>query len=31
MARGNGAGPDLPYRWRRMMLEGGSVAVTEEE
>jgi transposase len=28
VARRNGVDPNLLYRWRRLMLEGGSVAVT---
>ena len=28
VARRNGVAPNLLYRWRRLMLEGGSVAVT---
>ena len=31
VARGNGVAPNLLYRWRRLMLEGGSVAVTEDD
>ena len=27
VARRNGVAPNLLYRWRRLMLEGGSVAV----
>jgi transposase len=27
----NGVAPDLLYRWRRLMLEGGSVAVSEDD
>lgn len=30
VARRNGEAPNLLYRWRRLMLEGGSVAVTED-
>ena len=31
IARRNGVAPNLLYRWRRLMLEGGSVAVTEDD
>lgn len=31
VARRNGVAPNLQYRWRRLMLEGGSVAVTEDD
>lgn len=31
VARRNGMAPNLLYRWRRLMLEGGSVAVTEDD
>lgn len=31
VARRNGVAPNLVYRWRRLMLEGGSVAVTEDD
>ena len=31
VARGNGVAPNLLYRWRRLMLEGGSVAVAEDD
>jgi len=31
VARRNGVAPDLLYRWRRLMLEGGSVAVTGDD
>ena len=31
VARRNGVAPKLLYRWRRLMLEGGSVAVTEDD
>lgn len=31
VARRNGVAPNLLYRWRRLMLEGGSVAVTGDE
>jgi transposase-like protein len=31
MARRNGVAPNLLYRWRRLMLEGGSVAVSEDD
>lgn len=31
VARRNGLAPNLLYRWRRLMLEGGSVAVTEDD
>lgn len=31
VARRNGVAPNLLYRWRRVMLEGGSVAVTEDD
>lgn len=31
VARRNGVAPNLLYRWRRLMLEGGSVAVTEDD
>lgn len=30
VARRNGVAPNLLYRWRRLMLEGGSVAVSED-
>ncbi len=31
VARRNGVAPNLLYRWRRLMLAGGSVAVTEDD
>ncbi len=31
VARRNGVVPNLPYRWRRLMLEGGSVAVAGDD
>ena len=31
VARRNGVAPNLFYRWRRLMLEGGSVAVSEDD
>ena len=31
VARRNGVAPNLLYRWRRLMLEGGNVAVTEDD
>ncbi len=31
VARRNGVAPNLLYRWRRLMLEGESVAVTEDD
>jgi transposase len=31
VARRHGVAPNLLYRWRRLMLEGGSVAVTEDD
>ena len=31
VARRNGVGANLLYRWRRLMLEGGSVAVTDDD
>ncbi len=31
VARRNGVAPNLLYRWRRLMVEGGSVAVTEDD
>ena len=31
VARRNGVAPNLFYRWRRLMLEGGSVAVTSDD
>lgn len=31
VARRNGVAPNLLYRWRRLMLEGGSVDVTEDD
>jgi transposase len=31
VARRNGGAPNLLYRWRRLMLEGGSVAVAEDD
>ena len=31
VARRNGVAPNLLYRWRFLMLEGGSVAVTEDD
>lgn len=31
VARRNGVTPNLPYRWRRLMLERGSVAVSEDD
>ena len=30
-ARRNGVAPNLLYRWRRLMLEGGAVAVTDDD
>lgn len=30
VARRNGVAPNLLYRWRRLMLEGGSAAVTDD-
>ena len=30
VARRNGVAPNLVYRWRRIMLEGGSIAVAED-
>lgn len=31
VSRRNGVAPNLLYRWRRLMLEGGSVAVTGDD
>lgn len=31
VARRNGVAPNLLYRWRGLMLEGGSVAVSEDD
>ena len=31
VARCNGVGANLLHRWRRLMLEGGSVAVTDDD
>lgn len=31
VARQNGVAPNLLYRWRRLMLEGGAVAVSEDD
>lgn len=31
IARRNGVAPNLLYRWRRLMLEGGAVAVTGDD
>ena len=31
VARRNGVAPNLLYRWRRLMLEGGAVAVTGDD
>jgi transposase len=31
VARRNGVAPNLLYRWRRLMLEGGSIAVAGDE
>ena len=31
VARRNGVAPDLLYRWRRLMLDGGAVAVSEDD
>lgn len=31
VARCNGVAPNLLYHWRRLMLEGGSIAVTEDD
>lgn len=31
VARRNGVAPNLLYRWRRLMLEGGSIAVAEDD
>ena len=31
VARRNGVAPNLLYRWRRLMLEGGRVAVTGDD
>ena len=31
VARCNGVAPNLLYRWRRLMLEGGAVAVTNDD
>lgn len=31
VARRNGVAPNLLYRWRRLMLEGGSVAVAGDD
>ena len=31
VARGNGVAPNLLYRWRRLMLEGGTVAIQGDD
>ena len=31
VARRNGVAPNLLYRWRRVMLDGGAVAVSEDD
>ena len=31
VARPNGVAPNLLYRWRRLMLDGGAVAVSEDD
>ena len=31
IARRNGVAPNLLYRWRRLMLEGGAVAVSDDD
>lgn len=31
VARRNGVAPNLLYRWRRLMLEGGAVAVSGDD
>ena len=31
VARRNGVAPNLVYRWRRLMVEGGSIAVSEDD
>lgn len=31
VARRNGVAPNLQYRWRKLMLEGGSAAVTGDD
>lgn len=31
VARRNGVAPNLLYRWRKLMLEGGSIAVSEDD
>ncbi len=31
VARRNGVAPNLRYRWRRLMLEGGAVAVSNDD
>lgn len=31
VARRNGVAPDLLYRWRRLMLEGGTVAIQGDD
>ena len=31
VARRNGVAPNLVYRWRRLMLEGGRIAVSEDD
>ncbi len=31
VARRNGVAPNLVYRWRRLMLEGGAVAVSDDD
>ena len=31
VARRNGVAPNLLYRWRKLMLEGGSIAVAEDD
>mmetsp|Transcript_23178 Transcript_23178/g.39654 ORF Transcript_23178/g.39654 Transcript_23178/m.39654 type:complete len:91 (-) Transcript_23178:278-550(-) len=31
VARRNGVAPNLLYRWRKLMLEGGSIALAEDD
>ena len=31
VARRNGVAPNLLYRWRRLMMEGGAVAVSDDD
>ena len=31
VAHRNGVAPNLPYRWRRLMLDGGAVAMSKDD